>query len=392
MKILFVCQYYDPEPFCHPDICEELVRRGHEVTVVTGLPNYPMGNIYEGYRKGEKRNEVIRGVRVHRCFTIGRRHGILFRFLNYYSYALSSSHYVRKLKEDFDVVLVHQLSPVMMADAGIRYKKKHGGPMILYSLDLWPACLSVGGVGPGNPIYRYYHHVSEKIYRQADRILVTSRMFSDYFQQEFGIADTEYLPQYAEDLFDAEQCRKEPDDTIDLMFAGNIGAAQSVETILNAARLTRDIPNLRWHIVGDGSELKAMQSKSADLPSVIFHGRKAMEEMPRYYAMADAMLMTMGKDPFLSMTLPGKIQSYMAAGKPIIGAADGETAAVIREAECGFCGPAEDAQTLAENVRAFIARKDTRDFSENAKAFYNRHFKKEVFMEKLESELESAVR
>ena len=124
MKILVICQYYAPEPFRHPDICEELVARGHEVTVITGLPNYPMGEIYEEFRHGERRNEAINGVKIHRCFTIGRKGGVLKRFLNYYSYVFSSCQYVSQLHDNFDVVLVNQLSPVMMAYAGIKYKKE----------------------------------------------------------------------------------------------------------------------------------------------------------------------------------------------------------------------------------------------------------------------------
>ena len=125
MKILVVCQHYYPEPFRITDICEELVKAGHEVFVVTGLPNYPEGKIYDGYRGGDLRNETLNGVRIHRCFTIGRRRGAFFRFLNYYSYALSSTLYTLAMREEFDLVFVNQLSPVMMARAGIAYKKKY---------------------------------------------------------------------------------------------------------------------------------------------------------------------------------------------------------------------------------------------------------------------------
>ena len=154
MKILVICQYYSPEPFRHSDICEELVKRGHEVTVVTGLPNYPMGKIYDGFRHGKKRDEQINGVKIHRCFIIGRRHGAIFRFLNYYSYAISSHFYVKHLKDDFDVVFVNQLSPVMMAKAGITYKKKHNKKLVLYCLDLWPESLVAGGITRGSFIYK----------------------------------------------------------------------------------------------------------------------------------------------------------------------------------------------------------------------------------------------
>ena len=175
-----------------------------------------------------------------------------------------------------------------------------------------------------------------KCYQQADKILVTSRLFADYFEKEFGITDTEYLPQYAEAIFAPEQCRKAENGYIDFMFAGNIGAAQSIDTIVKAAKLLIDIPNIRWHIVGDGSELERLQSMARGMEQVIFYGRKPLEEMPKYYAMADAMLITMQRDPVLSLTLPGKVQTYMAAGKPVIGAINGEASLVINEAECGL--------------------------------------------------------
>lgn len=390
MKILTVCQYYYPEPFRITDICEELVKKGHEVSVVTGLPNYPMGQIYDGYRHGEKRDEIINGVRVHRCFTIGRRSGIIFRFLNYYSYAISSSLYVKELAPDYDMVFVNQLSPVMMANAGIKYKKKHGKPLLLYCLDLWPESLAAGGIKPGSVIYRLFRLVSSKIYHAADRILVTSRSFSKYFEDCFGIDDTEYLPQYAESIFTPEECRKAPNETIDLMFAGNLGAAQSVDTIIRAAALTLDIPNLRWHIVGDGSELENLKGLSRELKTsnVVFHGREPLDEMPRYYAMADAMLVTMKRDPVLSMTLPGKVQTYMAAGKPILGAIDGATQMTIDESGAGICVKADDAACLADAARDFVKRPEIHVLhGRNSRLYFEGNFQKTTFMEKLEYEL-----
>jgi len=388
MKILVICQYYYPEPFRHPDICEELVKRGHEVTVVTGLPNYPMGEIYEGYRRGQKRDEIRNGVKIHRCFTIGRKQGAFYRMLNYYSYAFSSTSYVKKLKEKYDVIFVNQLSPVMMAKAATIYKKKYHVSFVLYCLDLWPESLTAGGISRESKLYKYFYRVSKKIYSQADKILVTSRSFTDYFKKEFDIKNTSYLPQYAETLFIPKECEKKPDAYLDLMIAGNIGAAQKVDVVIKAAKMTEDIKNLRWHIVGDGSEIEKLQKMAEGMKQVIFHGRKPLEEMPKYYAMADAMLVTMQKDKALSLTLPGKVQTYMAAGKPIIGAIDGETQSVITDAECGICGGAEDAKNLAENVRKFIEL-DREKLGRNARKYYAEHFEKERFIDELEAELEN---
>ena len=388
MKILVVCQYYYPEPFRVSDICEELVNRGHEVFVVTGVPNYPEGKIYDGYKCGKHRDETINGVRVHRCFTIGRRHGAFFRFLNYYSFAISSKRYVKKLKEDFDLVFANQLSPVMMANAGITYKKKHNKKLVLYCLDLWPESLTAGSVSRVSFLYKHYKKVSEKIYLQADKLLATSKMFLDYFSSEFNIDDVEYLPQYAEDEFLPEKCKKEQNGYTDLMFAGNIGAVQSVETIIKAAEILQDVKNLRFHIVGEGSELDKIKRLSAGLKNVHFYGRQDFSDMPKFYSMADAMLLTLSANPVLSYTLPGKAQTYMAAGKPIIAAIGGEAKRVIEEAKCGYCCESENAEQFADNIMKFIDNKDKEELGANARKYYEENFAKNKFFDKFEKAFE----
>ena len=391
MKILVVCQYYYPEPVRIADICEELVKCGHEVTVLTGIPNYPMGIIHKDYRHGKKRDENINGVHVIRCFTIGRRHGVLFRVLNYFSYPLSAMLKIPKLDKDFDVVFVNQLSPVMMAWPAIKYKKRYKEKIVLYCLDLWPESLEAGGIKKGSPVYKLFHRISEKIYKQVDQLLVTSRTFSKYFEEEFGMNPEKnvYLPQYAEDFFSKIKVdidkEKTPDDEYNFVFAGNIGKAQSVETIIKAANLLKDKDNIKFHILGDGSALEHCKemAKKYGLTSVIFHGRKPVKEMPKYYAMADAMLITMFDNEIISKTLPGKVQTYMAAGKPIIGAINGETSRVIEEAKCGICGRAESANNLAENILRFINSVEKKDMAFASRSFYEKNFTKELFMKKL---------
>lgn len=393
-KILVICQYYKPEPFRIADICEEMVRRGHEVQVVTGYPNYPEGVLYEGYGKGKHIDEVINGVKVHRCYTVPRQTGTAKRMMNYYSYAASSLKYVLSRKcvasdgTSFDVVFCNQLSPVMMAYAAIGYKKMHKTPVVMYCLDLWPESLIAGGIERKSAIYKYYHHISKRIYGQMDKILITSRMFSNYLRDEFGIKkeDIEYLPQYAEGIFEQIPPRVE-DGTFNFMFAGNTGTVQSVETVIKTAEILKDEP-VKFHIVGGGTDLERLQKMGEDMENVIFYGRRPVEEMPEFYARADAMLITLVADPVLSLTLPGKIQSYMAVGRPIIGAIDGETKTVIEEAQCGFCGKSEDADELAENIKRFISdNKDRLLMGKNARKFYMENFQKPMFMDKLEKYL-----
>lgn len=384
MKLLVICQYYDPEPVRITDICSELVKQGHEVDVVTGIPNYPMGQIYKGYRHGKRRDEVINGVNVHRCFTIGRRTGIIYRFLNYYSYAFSSTRYVSKLKKDYDAVFVNQLSPVMMACAGVKYKKKYNKKLVYYCLDLWPESLVAGGIRRGSFVYKIFNKISQSLYGKADKILVTSKNFIPYFKEQFAIEEEklEYLPQYAEDIFKPQMCEEKK--TIDITFAGNIGSAQSVETIIKAAAELSDIKNLRFNIVGDGSSLEDCKklSDTLQLKNVIFYGRKPLEEMPQFYKEADAMLVTLSDDELISRTLPGKVQTYMAAGKPIIGAINGEAAEIINESGCGLCSEAQNYIALAENIRKFL-ESDKIIFEANALKYYEENFRKEVFIEKL---------
>ncbi len=390
MKILVICQYYHPEPFRISDICEEWVKQGHEVQVVTGKPNYPMGEIYHGYQGREKCDEVINGVKVHRCFEVPRKKGIVYRFLNYYSFSWSATRYVKKLKGCYDVVFVNQLSPVMMVEPALFYKKKHGTNTVLYCLDLWPESLVAGGVKRNSLLYRYYYKVSKKIYRSVDKIAVTSKRFKQYLIEQFEIAEEKvtYIPQYAESLFDAQACKKEKRETIDLLFAGNIGSAQSVETIIRAAAETQDIAILRWHIVGEGSSLNACQSLAAELnvKNVTFYGRKPLEDMPSFYRQADAMLLTLMKDDMLSLTLPGKVQTYMAAGKPIIAVANGEVSTVIQSAKCGFCVSAQDYNALAQCVRMFcdLQSLECIELGKNAERFYKDNFSKMVFFERME--------
>ena len=390
-RILVVCQYYKPEPFRISDICEEMVRRGHEVQVITGYPNYPEGILYEGYGKGKHIDEVTNGVKVHRCFTIPRETGTVKRLMNYYSYALSSTAFVKSKDcassdgKPFDVVFCNQLSPVMMADAAIAYKKKYKVPVVMYCLDLWPESLIAGGITRTSPIYKFFHHVSMKIYRQMDKILITSRMFSEYLSTEFGVEKDriEYLPQYAEGIFEQIPPREE-DGVFNFMFAGNIGAVQSVETVIRAAEKLKDEP-VKFHIVGGGTDLDRIQELGKGLENVVFYGRRPLEEMPSFYSRADAMLVTLAADPVLSLTLPGKVQSYMAVGKPIIGVIDGETKEVIEAAHCGFCGKAENVDELVENVKAFIRSDRRKEMGQNARKYYEENFEEKLFMDKLES-------
>lgn len=399
LKILVVCQYYHPEPFRITDICESLSLRGHDVTVLTGLPNYPEGEILPEYRRGRRRDESLNGVRIVRCLEIGRGTSRLRLFLNYLSFAASGTVRTLSLPRDFDVVFVNQLSPVLMAIPGIAYKKQHHRKLLLYCLDLWPASLGAGGISVSSPLYRLLRAVSRVIYRSADSILVTSSMFLEYFSHELSIDDLSlrHLPQYAEELFDHRVLAKPRDgsdadgEAWNFVFAGNIGDAQSVDTIVRAAHEVRHRGDIRIHIVGDGSRAQACRDLASDLrlTNIVFHGRRPLEDMPAFYRMADAMLVTLRREDFLSYYLPGKVQSYLAAGKPILGAADGETRKTLERSGSGYTCGAEDYRGLADAMVSFCADESKERLGANAAKFYEAHFSKDGFLNLLEEELRS---
>lgn len=399
MNILVICQYYRPEPFRVHDLCAELVRAGHSVQVVTGMPNYPRGELYPGFERNRAVDEELDGVRIHRCPIHPRKSGPLHRLWNYASFPASASRYLRSRRFSatergaFDLIFIYQLSPVMMASPGIRYAKRHRIPTVLYCLDLWPESLLAGGVRRGSLIYRFFHRISRKLYRSVDKLLITSNQFSGYLKQEFSLPEEriEYLPQYAEELFSALPAR-EPDGMTNLMFAGNLGSLQSLDTILDAASVLREEP-VRFQIVGDGKESGHLEQRAQreGLENVSLLGRRPVEDMPGLFAGADAMLVTMKSDPVLSLTLPGKVQSYLAAGRPIIGAVDGEAARVIEASGCGFCGPAEDAAALAENVRRFMRSDEKAEMGRRAAAYSAAHFTKKQFMTRIDPILRSVA-
>lgn len=386
MKILVISQHFYPEQFRINDICKELVDRGNDVTVLTGRPNYPQGKIYPGYEKIKKEPEIYNGIKVLRVKERPRKNGAINLFLNYYSYSSKSKKYVKKLDKDYDVVFINQTSPIMQAKAGLEYKKRYGAKVVLYCLDLWPASLSAGGIS-GGPIYKFYTKVSKNIYSKVDKILVTSKMFEKYLTEELNIkTKIDYLPQYAEDMFSNLKKSKKTKKCFDIVFAGNVGKMQSVETIIESAKLLQEYP-VKFHIVGGGSDLENCKNRAKGLKNIKFYGQLPLDDMPKYYKMADAMLVTLKNDDLISYTLPGKVQTYMSAGKPIIACGKNELKNVIEQAKCGFCASPEDAEDLKNCIVKFIKYKDKEKLANNSRKYYEKNFQKEKIINKLLKEL-----
>lgn len=387
MKIAVVCQYFYPEQFRVNDICFELVKDGHEVTVLTGLPNYPSGVVDDKYNHFNNQDEVINGVRVIRSWLLGRGKGIKQLALNYLTFAVSATLKSLFIKKDFDLIMVYQLSPVTMALPGILLKKMLSKPLIIYCHDLWPESIVSAGTSTNSTLYGIVLKLSQWIYSSADVIFTSSKLFEKYFDATFVLkSPIIHLPVYAETLFENIDNTPRQDDIVNLVFAGNIGEMQSVETIIEAAHELKNDDKIKFHIIGDGSSRYKCEEIATrlGLSNVVFYGQYPVKEMPRFYEMADAFLVTLKANEAISYTLPNKVQSYMAAGKPIIGAINGETQIVIRESRCGLCSTAENAMELACNIRKFANEKEMHSvWGANAKRYYNDHFSKKAYMQKL---------
>lgn len=392
LKILVVSQHYYPEQFRITDICETLVEEGHEVTVITGLPNYPKGKIFPGYLNLKRRKEKIRGVTVLRTLIVGRGSSIIGLMTNYITFFVNASIKILFIKKDFDIVYVYQTSPVTMAIPALLYKKITGKKVVHYCLDLWPESIAAAGFKKNTFLYKILLLLSRWIYNSADRILVTSSLFTNYFNHVIKLKNPEkvlYLPQYAEDLYKENLAitTTNKNNVINLLFAGNIGRMQSVETIIQAAAILKNDGNIKWHIVGDGSSRIHCERLVSELgleEKVIFYGQKPVEEMPLFFSMASALIVTLKDNEFISYTLPGKVQSYMAAGKPLLGAINGETRKVIEESKCGLCCEAENSEGFAQIVKQFANNiENHQTYAENARRYYEEQFSKNVNMVKM---------
>lgn len=392
MRILVVSQSFYPDNFKINDVIKDLSDAGHQVHVLTGLGDYSTGKIPSRYRWFKNRTEQYNGATIKRVRTISRRTGPIFRALNYLSFAFFGCIWGFFTKTKFDVVYIYQPSPVTMVFPGRTVARKQNIPLVIYCLDIWPESVKAMHIQEGNVVYRMITRLSQWAYQSADEILVSSFSFMDYLNEvdEIPMEKMKYLPQHAEDVVMGqrtvpemiiEQC-----DKVNFVFTGNIGMVQDVETIVLATKqLPKELP-YKIHIVGDGSNLatcKSLADEYAVNDKIHFYGRQPAEMMQDFYEIADACLLTLKNENKIGLTIPAKLQGYMAAGKPIVAAINGDSQTIIADADCGMCVSSSDADALAKAIQAFIELpKEIREsYGANSRSYYEKHFTKETFIE-----------
>jgi len=397
VRILILSQYFWPEGFRINDLALGLKERGHEVAVLTGMPNCPSGRFFRGYGFLTPSAESFQGIRIYRVPLLPRGTGQTWRLaLNYLSFALFASLLgPLRCREAFDIIFVYEPSPVTVGVPALVLKALRGAPIMFWVQDLWPETLSATGAVRRRWILNAVERFVRFLYANCDRILVQSQAFLPSIQKLGGRADRIlYLPNSAEAFYrpmalevDAPERQGVPDG-FRVMFAGTIGAAQDFETILAAMERLRSAPDIRLLIVGDGRMrgwVEGEVRRRGLSATVHLLGSRPAEAMPRLFALADALLVTLKKDPIFALTIPSKVQSYLACARPIIAGLDGEGARIVEEAGAGLTCGAEDPDALAAAILTMYQTPEARRsaMGANGRVYYDAHFERSLVLDRL---------
>ncbi|WP_414901955.1 glycosyltransferase family 4 protein [Sphingomonas flavalba] len=405
MHIAFISQYFYPESFSNNSIARHLVHMGHSVDAVTCVPNYPAGTFSPGYSNRLRRQEVWEGVHIFRALTVPRGKSAIRLMLNYLLYPIAASWTLsRRLRRRPDVSFVSMPSPLFQAFAGITLKWRKAVPCVYWVQDIWPESATYT-FGIRSPlIVRPLNWICGWLYRQADIVMVQSAAFPAMIER-FGVdaSRIRILPNTAPDNFkpiapeDAPaEAHLVPQEGFRLMFAGNIGESQDFDTLIAAAALLRDRIDLTWVIIGSGRDderVRRVITAHGLTDRFRFLGRHEEEQMPYFFSHADAMIVSLKDSPIFALTVPYKVQCYMACGKPLIASLNGEGARIISEAGAGLVAPASTPHLLAEAITRMmdmpLAQRN--EMAERSRGYFDENYSPSVVYGRLEQTLSEAA-
>ena len=387
MQILIATNHFYPETFRVNDLAFHLAEEGHDVTVLTAIPDYPQGKYYHGYGIFRRRKETIQGVRVIRSFAIPRGRGGKVRLaLNYFSMMCSSTFnaFWIALFHRFDTVLVHETSPVMIGIPAVLVKKMRKAKMLFWVLDLWPESLKAAGGITNKHILATFDKLTKWIYRHSDKILISSMGFRrSLASKDVPQEKVRYFPNWGEDIYlnVPPLQTKLPDlpEGFRIMFAGNIGEAQNFEQVMCVAERTP--AQVKWVLIGDGRKRAWIEESISQhhlSDRVFLMGNYPMEMMPHFYRKADALFLSLKDNEVFQLTLPSKIQAYMASAKPVLAMANGEIAQLITDAQCGYCVGPNDVEGMCKVINEVLQK--PRQFAQMGivgQRYFIEHFKRE---------------
>jgi len=398
-RILIISQYFYPEQFRINDICVELKKRGYDVKVVTGIPNYPQGKFYSGYGFFKKTKEQYNGIPITRIPIIPRGKNYFTLSMNYISFIVSGFFWQLFSRLEADHVFCFGTSPVTQAIPGIWFSKKRRIPCYLYLQDLWPQSFEyITGV-KNKTILNIVGKISDYVYKNCTAIFVPSRGFVTALVER-NVPETKivYWPQYAEDFFKPLKkvdVPEIPPDSFNVVFTGNIGVAQGLAILPKAARIIKNLrpnANVRFVIVGDGRErqnLIELTEKLGINDMFVFLPHQPAFKIPEIISACDVAFLSLKDDPIFQMTIPAKLQTYLACGMPIVGAIGGEAAEIIKEANAGICSAPDDELALAQNILKLydMDKDELYQFGVNARIYYENNFEKNKLFGLLENYL-----
>lgn len=396
MRILVVTQYFQPENFKSNDIAFELSKRGHEVTVLTGIPNYPKGKFYKGYGLFNRRHERVNGVSIYRAFLIPRgKGGGLMLALNYLSWAFVASiwAFFMAIFRRYDAVFVHETSPITQGYPALVVKAICKCPLYFWVLDLWPESLQAAGGINNKAILGLFTRITRLMYRKSDKILISSNGFRKSILAKGDFENKiVYFPNWAESVFenDSEYSGDLPElpDGFKVMFTGNVGEAQDFEHVMESALRLRDHKEIKFIIVGDGRKrewLLDFVRRNELQDTVSWLGRFPLGAIPSLSEKADVLFLALKDVDIFSLTVPAKLQSYMAVGKPVAAMINGEAQNIVREAGCGLSADAGDSTTFADNILKMskMSKDELVNMGQAGKKYYNENFRKSVCFKRL---------
>lgn len=399
LKILVVTQYFWPENMRINNMVDGFITKGHEVTVLTGVPNYPEGQVFSNYRENPEQFSSYGGARIIRVPMLARGRRSITLILNYFSFFASASVVgaYKLRREEFDSVFVYAVSPIMSAIPALVIGWLKKAPVFIWVLDLWPETLGAVGVVKSKTLLSLVGRLVSWIYNRADYLLLQSQAFDEsvkkYCTRSISKDRLVYFPSWAEDDFSGKDGSSsdllERDDSLfTIVFAGNLGEAQDFPAILDAVQAIRHELPVRWVIVGDGrvSEWLGKRVTELGLTNVLLLGRHPLEKMPALFSAADALLVSLKTNEVFEKTIPGKVQAYLASGKPVIAMIDGEAARVVTESGAGMACGSGDAHGLAQIVRSMsqLAPEERQQMGKAGRQFYLEHFSKVKLFDRLE--------
>jgi len=398
MKITILSQYFYPEQFLISQLASELKNKGHDVHVLTGLPNYPKGEFFQGYSfwKGPFFEYYNKDVPVYRTPILPRGKGFFRLSLNYLSFILSAFISTFRIPKS-DIYLVYATSPITSAIPAIIHKFFSKTPVVIWLQDLWPESLSaILGIQKETLLYKVVEYLVRWIYKNTDYIFIQSPRFKENLSQyNFPLEYSDFIPSWGEELSHNPEninwINSIPNDKFKITFAGNIGIAQSIDTIFEAAILLKENNEILFLIVGDGRELERLkkQAKDINLNNIIFFGRKQFQDMATLFQKSDALLVTLKKQEISEKTIPAKAVQYLAAKKPIISGTGGITNELITQAQAGLTVEPENPKELAAAILSLskISNEDREKMGENAYTFFKQNFTKKIIINKIEESL-----